>query len=73
MVEFKVTHSKFGKEEFADCIEAPDRSTAIASWLHEYSDSRLDESALITLLFKHDDLRIATPTWELHFEQSFRA
>lgn len=72
MVELKVTHSKFDKTEFADCVAAPTRSGVIAAWLNDFSDNRIDSDALITLLSRHDDFRFATPTWELHFELSYK-
>lgn len=71
MVELKVTHIKFDKKEFADCIVARTRSEAIVAWLNDFSDNRIDPEALTTLLYRHDDFRFATPTWELHFELSF--
>jgi hypothetical protein len=51
-------------------FEGPTRQAAIAGFISE-GDSRFDPSAIISLLSRHDDIRIGGPTWDVRFTQTF--
>ena len=71
MVILTVTGTKFGKDEPSITVEGETRNAAIAGWISDYADRRVDTDALITMLFTHDDLTITTPTWSMRFLQTF--
>lgn len=71
-VKLTVTETIFHRPPIVEEFEGTTRQAAIAGYLKDgnYRDW-FEPAALISLLSKHDDLRLGGPTWDIRFAQTF--
>jgi hypothetical protein len=69
-VILKVTETRFDKPYLTEECEGSTTYAAIEGVIRQGLDWRFTSDAIRDLLMIHDDVRISTPTWDVHFEMT---